>query len=537
MRNSLKSIRVDYLICVLAFSLQFCTLALAQDANRPAVAESDGDPVNELPKHAVWRMGEYGHPTDSNGIYRLQYSHDGKLLATRNRENVVSIYDLKTRKQLCEVSGHENNWVETIDFSPDSKFFMTAAGSSEKIKIWNTLTGKLDSEIDTDGIAAFFDDSGNVIHVLGETHVETYSWPGVQMTTQRKWKSDNLTRAGMSRDGRLVVAYRTLKQQTYQTLVVDLETKSKVPLDGTNAIPKSVVVSPNKLWVAVAYHRDPKVRLWDLRDPSQKKYTLAKHGETVQSISISADNRFLISSGWDEKVIAWDILTRQMIGTFEGHAEHVNATACSPLDFSFASGASGVNDCSAIVWTMKDLLFPRVPEPDLDDFDSIWTGLGTSSLKNSLRATHSFIRGGEMFLDPLGKRIQSSVTESSSGSFEENIQLLTHPEYAVRENATVELIRVRGQAESRLRRVLAETASPELRYRIGKILKTKIARPKSTLIEMRRWGRIILALELINSRRSQEMLASIADGHRDFDVARDARDSFERNELRKKSTP
>lgn len=142
-----------------------------------------------------------------------------------------------------------------------------------------------------------------------------------------------------------------------------------------------------------------------------------------------------------------------------------------------------------------------------------------------------------MFLDPLEERIATSVSDSSSGTFEEQILLLTHPEFEVREKATAELTQVRGQAEPRLRRVLAETNSPELRYRIGRILKTKITRPISTLIEMRRWGRIVFALEQINSKRSQIMLDAIADGHRDVDIARDARASFERNQRRKKLTP
>lgn len=254
MRNSSIPIHVSVSLWVIVLWLPLGAWAWAQDVIRPTGPETDVATKDELPEHAVWRFGQHGQSTDSNGIYRLQYSGDGKLLATRNRRNVVAIYDVETRKQRCEVSGHENNWVETIDFSPDAKFFVTAAGSTEKIKIWNTLTGKLESEIDTDGIAAYFDDSGDVIHVLGETHVETYSWPGVQMTTQRKWKSDNLTRAGMSHDGRLVVAYRTLNRQIYQTLVVDLETKSKVPLDGSTSIPKSVVVSRNNLWVGCRSH-------------------------------------------------------------------------------------------------------------------------------------------------------------------------------------------------------------------------------------------------------------------------------------------
>lgn len=491
----------------------------------------------DLPQHALWRFGDFGESTDSNGIYRLKYSRDGRLLATRNRENVVAVYDVKTQKQLCEVNGHENNWVETIDFSPDSKFFVTAAGSSERVKIWNVASGKLEGEIETDGTAAYFSRDGNVIRVLGETHVESYSWPGVQMTTQRKWKSGNLTRAGMSADGSLVVAYRALKRRIYQTLIIDLDNKSKVTLDGPTSIPKSVAIAPNHLWVAAAYHRDPKVRLWDLRDPGKNKFSLDKHNETVQSLSISEDNRFLVSSSWDESVIAWDLSTRQPIGQFKGHKGHVNATAISPLDYSLASGASGIQDCSTIVWTLKPSLVPEVPATYAKDFDRLWKGMGASSIRLSMFSMAALIEGEKEFLDPLQQKIGPLVAGSVSKTFEQALEQLGDPKFAVREKATHELIRIRGQSEARLRRALEDATSPELRYRISKILQTKLARPISTLIETRRWARIVLALELINSERSQEMLDSIANGHQDIDIARDARASFERNELRKKLNP
>ncbi len=534
------------LLYALAWSIALTAHSPAQEPlNTPTPADTlppsatallPTDQDSDLPPHAVARWGEFGKQSE-NGIYRIQYSPDGKYLATRNNNNTVAIFDLtsQNQEQVCEIDGHEE-WVQTIDFSIDSQYFMTAAGANEKVKIWNTHTGKLESEIDTDGSAAFFDPAGDAINVLGETHVETYSWPGVQMTGQKKWRRNNETRSLVSRDGRYVVAYRPLNRQVFQTLLIDVESRSNVQLSGPTGTPKCVKISADNVWVVASYNRDPKIRLWDLRDPSQRRYELRKHDETVQSVSFSPDGRFLVSSSWDEKVIVWDLLTRQPIGEFLGHSEHVNATASAPLDYGFASGASGTTDCSTILWDMKELLFKPEHKPDPNskltreqEFDSIWRLLGTSSLKTSMTATSRFAQSGDLYLDLLENRIQPVISNQSSGTIDERIKLLEHPEFKVRTQATEDLIKLKGLAEAKLRRVLKDNISPEIRYRISLILRRKEPRPKSNVVETRRWFRTILSLEEINSVRSQTILKSIADGHRDVYVSEHAKKSFDRN--------
>ena len=253
-------------------------------------ADHAGPTIDELPQDAIWRIENPENAREANGIYRLRFSQDGKLLATRDRENVVTIFNTQNRKQLCEVSGHENNWIETIDFSPDAKKFVTAAGSNERVKIWNSQTGKLLDEIDTDAKAAYFAADGTEVVVLGPKHVEHYAWPGGQQVSRRSWRRQAEQGVAMSADGELVVAFRPLKNPFYQTQVIDLENNSKIDLDGPRGIPKCVVISPNKLWVAASYHPDPKFYLWDLRDPHKSKYVLAGHTERVQSLAFSPDN-------------------------------------------------------------------------------------------------------------------------------------------------------------------------------------------------------------------------------------------------------
>lgn len=526
----------------LKFALQIvvCSalqLLLVFDLLQPSVVAQD----QPLPPYATWRVGDFGErKKPADGIYRIQYSPDGRYIATRNNKNIVSVYDLKTRGTVCEVEGHERK-IDTIDFTPDGEFFMTASGDGDKVKIWKTQTGALQSDIDTNGLAAFFDKTGKLIHILGDTHVESYSWPGAQITKQRKWQAkENETAKFMSRDGRYVVAFRHLNRQFYETLLIDTESKSKVPLSGATGLPRTVKVSADNQWVAATYNRDPKIRLWEVANPKTGRYTLGGHEETVQSLSFSPDNRFLVSSGWDKNVFAWDLLTRQSIQKFQGHEGHVNATACAPLGFELASGSSGVKDASMITWNMEKILFDKSKQPDteselsLDEqFEPIWKSLGTSSLKLSLAAASKLSVGRDYYLPALEKRIQSTVSVDRSATTEDYLEQLDAPEYSIRQQATEALLKMVKQVETRLRAELKKTTSPEVKYRISMILKREPPRAKSDLVLTRRWYRIILALEQINTERSQSILKSVSLGHRRSDIATHALESLQRNEKRR----
>ena len=488
------------------------------------------DQADELPEHAIWRIEETENARKANGIYRLQYSDDGKLLATRNRENVVMIYDTRSRKKLCEVNGHDNNWIETIDFSPNSKYFMTAAGSNEKVKIWNSQTGKLQTEIDTDAKAAYFSDDGTRIFVLGLTHVECYSWPGGRQVSRKQWRNNAEHAVAMSQDGSLVVVYRALKNQLFQTKVMDLENKSRIALDGPKTTPKCVVISPNNLWIAASYHPEARIQLWDLRDPHNSKYVLAAHKERVQSLSFSPDNRLLISASWDRNVIAWDLLTRQSLYQFAGHTEHVNATACSSLDFTIASGATGKSDTSAIVWDLKERLLAS-GSGEMQSFDRIWNGLGASFVEPSIVSTMQLVRQFEQMLPQLNERIQKDVSQATT-AVDQLVPQLDHPKFSVREEATRKLIMMRGKAEAELRRILNQTISAEVRYRVTMVLNQSVDRPTINFTDKRRWHRIVMALELINTVESAELLQRIAAGHANVDISLDAASALERNRIR-----
>jgi WD40 repeat protein len=67
----------------------------------------------------------------------------------------------------------------------------------------------------------------------------------------------------------------------------------------------------------------------------------------VNSVVISADNKFIVSGSWDNSVRIWERECGELIREFKGHKSVVNSVAIS-ADNKFI--VSGSDDNTVLVW-------------------------------------------------------------------------------------------------------------------------------------------------------------------------------------------
>ena len=73
-----------------------------------------------------------GHP---NAVYGVDWSPDGRLIASASLDNSVKLWDATTGKQVARLPGHGDG-VSAVAFSPDSKTLFSSS-LDRSIKIWN----------------------------------------------------------------------------------------------------------------------------------------------------------------------------------------------------------------------------------------------------------------------------------------------------------------------------------------------------------------------------------------------------------------
>ena len=66
------------------------------------------------------------------------------------------------------------------------------------------------------------------------------------------------------------------------------------------------------------------MKLWNSED-GELISTYDGHKETVQIVTISNDEKYIVSGGGDKLIILWDMITKQPIRTFVGHSSVVSS--------------------------------------------------------------------------------------------------------------------------------------------------------------------------------------------------------------------
>jgi hypothetical protein len=512
-------------------------------------------PANDqLPDNAIWQFGE--SESTHNGFYKLVYSTNGQFLAARNSDNIVTVYDTKTRQPIQTFTGHDQP-IQCVDFSRDGKYILTGAHGqrddrkTEHTKIWNVRTGELKLDLDLQAFAAFFSPEGENILIMDDKAVNTIRLSDGKPLVKKVWKQSNERPLTMSRDGNRVAFYRSpVAGRVYNLSIYNLISKSTTVLPGNATLPKYATFSDNNLYLAAIFNRDENAYLWDLRTKMQ--FALAGHSERTTAIAFSRDSRFLSSTGLDNSAIIWDLLTQQKITELKAHRDNVNSVAFSPLDAKLVTGSSGTTDNRGIIWDLNSLLFPikdsQPPKPaNADAFKHLWIRMSGRPPQHALIAMRQLALGGGDLLSFLETKIGVSTTSVDEKEIIKLIGMLNSEQYSEREQASLALKKHGPHAISLANQALKQATTAEIRYRIQRLLRQPIVRPPIDPQELCRLHRSIMALEMmangdaINTsgqtasdvvKRAIFALQTLALGHENIDVANDAQSALDRIALR-----
>jgi WD40 repeat protein len=78
-------------------------------------------------------------PSASVIVHTVEFSPDGKLIATSGSDKIVRVWDASTRLQLIEMMQPAE--ARAIDFSPDLAYLLTG-GADNRARVWNVRTGQ-----------------------------------------------------------------------------------------------------------------------------------------------------------------------------------------------------------------------------------------------------------------------------------------------------------------------------------------------------------------------------------------------------------
>ncbi len=267
-------------------------------------------------------------------IADLAFSPDGQLLASAScgdlganfacRAGEIRLWDVASRQMItAPLSAHEN-WVTSLDFSPDSQW-LASASWDRQIKLWYIPTQQIFGE-------PFVGHEGYVNDV--------------------RFSPDGQTLASASHDGTL----RLWDVVTQQPL--------GEPLEGHQGVVRALAFGPRGRLLASA-GADNTAILWDTAARQVLGATLAGHSDEVLDVAYGPRGQWIASAGADQSIILWDAQSGAPIGApLTGHVAGVNSIAFRSTGQQALASLSA--DGTLLLWdpiTQQALVEPRMAHP------------------------------------------------------------------------------------------------------------------------------------------------------------------------------
>jgi len=113
-------------------------------------------------------------------------------------------------------------------------------------------------------------------------------------------------------------------------------------LTGHESPVQAVAFSPDDLIVASGSgdftkdSSDTSIRIWEVLSGKETQ-RFEGHLKSTSTLAFNSNGRYLVSGGWDNRVILWSVSGNKLLRAYEGHTEKVNTVKFNPDGMSFAS--------------------------------------------------------------------------------------------------------------------------------------------------------------------------------------------------------
>ncbi|KAI0306418.1 WD40 repeat-like protein [Multifurca ochricompacta] len=300
----------------------------------------------------------------SDEVWSLEWSHNGKFLATASKDKSVIIWSVGVYHPFA---------VGCLAWSLDDTILLSS--SEQYIKMWNTESGicirTIEAHTETVSALAWVPDGSGFISGSQDRKINLWGSDGKQRDS---WgiTAIRITDLAVTPDfTRLVAVGESAKDPTLPTPRGDSNTASTASRNGNNNPTPSAPRTPEHLMIlsvslggqltsvkissdsqyALVNHAPDEIHLWDLfTGRLARKYTGQRQGRhIIRSCFGGVDGNFVVSGSEDGNVYVWHRDRAILLDVLTGHGSgSVNSVAWNPMNSQMFASCS--DDFTIRLW-------------------------------------------------------------------------------------------------------------------------------------------------------------------------------------------
>ncbi|CAL9020703.1 unnamed protein product [Prunus brigantina] len=291
------------------------------------VATGGGDDRGFLWKigHGDWAFELQGH---KDSVSSLAFSTDGQLLASGSLDGIIQIWDITSRNLKCTLEG-PGGGIEWVRWHP--RGHLVLAGTEDSmVWMWNADKGSYLNSFSGHGSSVTcgdFTPDGKTI-CTGSADATLRIWnpksgENIHVVQGHPYHTAGLTCLAISSDSTLAVT-GCEDGSIHVVNIVTGKVVSSLPSHSDSV--ECIELAPSSPWAAIG-GMDNKLIIWDLQHSLAR--STCDHEDGVTCLTWLGGSRYLATGCGDGKVRLWDSLSGDCVRTFNGHSESIQSLSVS----------------------------------------------------------------------------------------------------------------------------------------------------------------------------------------------------------------